>query len=162
MSTHTDFSAHLPVAVWWIVGIGLALMLTPRITNSRHLMLVALSHVSLWRLRRIKEPGRQIHYLRQVNPFLFEEMILTALKRHGFKIKRNRRYTGDGGIDGQAWWNGQHYLIQAKRYIVDELRKQGETVDDDLLAHISLLPYKHVLPNGTYFIEQDSDEQKSS
>ncbi len=37
--------------------------------------------------------------------------------------------------------------------IVDELRKQGETVDDDLLAHISLLPYKHVLPNGTYFIE---------
>ena len=27
--------------------------------------------------------------------------------------------------------------------IVDELRKQGETVDDDLLAHISLLPYKH-------------------
>jgi TnpA family transposase len=39
--------------------------------------------------------------------------------------------------------------------IVDELRKQGETVDDDLLAHISLLPYKHVLPNGTYFIEQE-------
>jgi Tn3 transposase DDE domain-containing protein len=39
--------------------------------------------------------------------------------------------------------------------IVDELRKQGETVDDDLLAHISLLPYKHVLPNGTYFIEKE-------
>lgn len=39
--------------------------------------------------------------------------------------------------------------------IVDELRKQGETVDDELLAHISLLPYKHVLPNGTYFIEQE-------
>jgi hypothetical protein len=39
--------------------------------------------------------------------------------------------------------------------IVDELRKRGETVDDDLLAHISLLPYKHALPNGTYFIEQE-------
>ncbi|WP_413816182.1 hypothetical protein [Marinobacter sp. MC3] len=28
-------------------------------------------------------------------------------------------------------------------------------MDDDLLAHISLLPYKHVLPNGTYFIERE-------
>ncbi len=37
--------------------------------------------------------------------------------------------------------------------IVDELRKQGEAVDNGLLAHISLLPYKHVLPNGTYFVE---------
>ncbi len=27
--------------------------------------------------------------------------------------------------------------------IVNELRKQGETEDDDTLAHISLLPYKH-------------------
>uniref|UniRef100_UPI0040478B15 Tn3 family transposase n=1 Tax=Shewanella sp. TaxID=50422 RepID=UPI0040478B15 len=39
--------------------------------------------------------------------------------------------------------------------IVDELRNQGETVDDNLLAHISLLPYKHVLPNGTYFIKHE-------
>lgn len=39
--------------------------------------------------------------------------------------------------------------------IVDELRNQGETVDDETLAHISLLPYKHVLPNGTYFIEDE-------
>lgn len=37
--------------------------------------------------------------------------------------------------------------------IVDELRKQGESVDDESLSHISLLPYKHVLPNGTYFID---------
>ena len=42
--------------------------------------------------------------------------------------------------------------------IVDELRKQGETVDDDTLAHISLLLYKHVLPNGTYFIEGEGEE----
>ena len=37
--------------------------------------------------------------------------------------------------------------------IIDELRKQGEIVSDDVLSHISLLPYKHVLPNGTYFVE---------
>ena len=37
--------------------------------------------------------------------------------------------------------------------IVEELKKQGEEIDDETLSHISLLPYKHVLPNGTYFIE---------
>lgn len=39
--------------------------------------------------------------------------------------------------------------------IVEGLRNQGEIVDDETLAHISLLPYKHVLPNGTYFIEDE-------
>jgi len=29
--------------------------------------------------------------------------------------------------------------------IVEDLRKQGEQVDDEVLSHISLLPYKHVL-----------------
>lgn len=38
--------------------------------------------------------------------------------------------------------------------IVGTLREQGENIDDEILSHISLLPYKHVLPNGTYFIEE--------
>ena len=38
--------------------------------------------------------------------------------------------------------------------IVDSLREQGEEIDDKTLSHISLLPYKHVLPNGTYFIDE--------
>jgi TnpA family transposase len=42
--------------------------------------------------------------------------------------------------------------------IVDGLREQGEVVDNETLAHISLLPYKHVLPNGTYFIEDEEGE----
>ena len=41
--------------------------------------------------------------------------------------------------------------------IVDQLRDQGEDIDDETISHISLLPYKHVLPNGTYFIK---DTQK--
>ncbi|ELO7644856.1 Tn3 family transposase [Escherichia coli] len=40
--------------------------------------------------------------------------------------------------------------------IIEELRKNGEIIDDDILAHISLLPYKHVLPNGTYFVDGES------
>jgi TnpA family transposase len=37
--------------------------------------------------------------------------------------------------------------------IVENLRRQGEEIEDETLSHISLLPFKHVLPNGTYFIE---------
>ena len=37
--------------------------------------------------------------------------------------------------------------------IVESLRAQGEEIDKETLPHISLLPYKHVIPNGTYFIE---------
>lgn len=54
--------------------------------------------------------------LRRTNPFVFEEVILTAFKNAGFKIKRNRRYTGDGGIDGRVKIKGKWFLIQAKRY----------------------------------------------
>ena len=35
--------------------------------------------------------------------------------------------------------------------IVDQRRQQGEGIEDETLAHVSLLPFKHVLPNGTYF-----------
>ena len=37
--------------------------------------------------------------------------------------------------------------------IVESLRQQSEDIQDDTLSHISLLPFKHVLPNGTYFID---------
>ena len=39
--------------------------------------------------------------------------------------------------------------------LVDTLRRHGAEIDDDVLAHISLLPFKHVVPNGTYFIENE-------
>lgn len=39
--------------------------------------------------------------------------------------------------------------------IVDQLRQQGEAIEDETLAHVSLLPFKHVLPNGTYFFKDD-------
>lgn len=37
--------------------------------------------------------------------------------------------------------------------IVENLRQQGEAIEDETLSHISLLPFRHVLPNGTYFID---------
>lgn len=37
--------------------------------------------------------------------------------------------------------------------IVNSLKSQGEVINKVDLSHISLLPFRHVIPNGTYFIE---------
>lgn len=59
--------------------------------------------------------------------------------------------------------DGRFPSIEARNFIVsctglrffspNKLKLQGEVREDEMLSHISLLPYKHVLPNGTYFIE---------
>jgi restriction system protein len=54
--------------------------------------------------------------LRKLNPFQFEELILTCCEERGWRIKRNSRYTGDGGIDGRVWIAEDLFLMQAKRY----------------------------------------------
>lgn len=53
-----------------------------------------------------------IAYLRRIDPLVFEELVLSALARRGYAILRNERYSGDGGIDGRVWINGQCRLIQ--------------------------------------------------
>lgn len=58
-----------------------------------------------------------INYLKKINPFVFEELLLDAFQLKGYKIRRNKRYTGDGGIDGTIFNpQGEKILIQAKRY----------------------------------------------
>jgi TnpA family transposase len=37
--------------------------------------------------------------------------------------------------------------------IIEGLRAQGEVIEEETLSHISLLPFRHVVPNGTYFID---------
>ncbi|ELH6415771.1 restriction endonuclease [Escherichia coli] len=70
-------------------------------------------------LERIKTlPGfpQKISYLRKIDPFVFEELLLHAFEDAGFEITRNAKYTGDGGIDGRFSIDGRKFLIQAKRY----------------------------------------------
>lgn len=45
----------------------------------------------------------QFAYLRKIEPLLFEEIVLEALKQRGFMVRFNERYSGDGGIDGRVW-----------------------------------------------------------
>jgi len=60
--------------------------------------------------------GWLFSYLRKIDPFVFEELILLSFKKKGFRIRRNKRYTHDGGIDGRCIRNRETFLIQAKRY----------------------------------------------
>ena len=55
-------------------------------------------------------------YLRKIDPLAFEELVLEAFARSGHRIKRGRRYSGDGGIDGHVWLDGRWAPIQCKRY----------------------------------------------
>lgn len=58
----------------------------------------------------------QLNYLRKVDAFVFEEMILTAIENKAHVVIRNNKYTGDGGIDGAFEINGERFFVQAKRY----------------------------------------------
>jgi len=60
-----------------------------------------------------------ITYLRKIDPYVFEELVLTALEQSGYTIKRNHSYSGDGGSDGVCFLDGNKYILQVKRYTND-------------------------------------------
>ncbi|MBC8947029.1 restriction endonuclease [Xenorhabdus indica] len=70
----------------------------------------------LKKLPRLRNNVSRLNYLRQINPYVFEELLLLAFQKQGFKVKRNKSYSGDGGIDGKVWIEGKCFLIQSKRY----------------------------------------------
>jgi restriction system protein len=67
-------------------------------------------------LQAFAHDGQRINYLRKISPYAFEELILYALGKYGYKIVRNQSYSGDGGIDGRFYVDGELVLVQAKRY----------------------------------------------
>ncbi|OES24492.1 restriction endonuclease [Alteromonas macleodii] len=84
--------------------------------RSKHAFNVRISKKHIKRLQKIPTPEQQMGFLRKVNPYIFEEMILSRIKQLGHRIKRGTKYSGDGGIDGRAFIRGKKVLIQAKRY----------------------------------------------
>jgi restriction system protein len=111
-----EFGCSIPPKLWIFVLTFAFLLFAIKWDKKRHLLCKWEARQQLKRLGRLNTPQEQITHLRGVNPFVFEEMILTALKQRGYKIKRNKRYSGDGGIDGQVIIKDHSYLIQAKRY----------------------------------------------
>ncbi|NRA89367.1 MAG: restriction endonuclease, partial [Rhizobiales bacterium] len=73
--------------------------------------------------------ARIFRYLRKISPYIFEEMVLTAIQNKGHTITRSKSYSGDGGINGQCKIDGEIYLIQSKRYKGHINRKHVMTFD---------------------------------
>ena len=103
-----------PILIFTLLALGV-IALTRRLKNNHRYRVKSARRV-MQKLYEIPTFEQRLAYLRKIDAFVFEELILEALERRGHKIKRNERYTGDGGIDGQCWIQGQHTLIQAKRY----------------------------------------------
>jgi len=73
------------------------------------------------KLKNFPKNSQKIAYLKKIDPFVFEELILYSVsQREGVKVQVSDRYTGDGGVDGtfHARHNGKKVkvVIQAKRY----------------------------------------------
>ena len=115
LKKHIHLLETLPIEVWVFIFVSLIICFSVWWGKQRHLLSKLEAYQELRKIKKMP-PDYQMTYLRQVDPFVFEEMILTAIKRKGLRIERNKRYTGDGGIDGKCYVNGQLYLIQAKRY----------------------------------------------
>lgn len=60
--------------------------------------------------------GKIINYLRKINPYVFEEMILTVIEESNIRVFRNIAYSGDGGIDGIFKIKQGKVIVQCKRY----------------------------------------------
>ncbi|MDN2700393.1 restriction endonuclease [Janthinobacterium sp. SUN100] len=61
--------------------------------------------------------ARCLAYLRNVDPLVFEEVVLSSLEDAGLFVLRNAKYSGDGGIDGKVWLPGYGWCaVQSKRY----------------------------------------------
>lgn len=86
----------------------------------KHLYHIKQARIIVKKLKMIsKEPGsggKVMNYLRKVNPYVFEELILNVIEDSNILVTRNTRYSGDGGVDGIFKVKKGRVLIQCKRY----------------------------------------------
>lgn len=109
---HVLLTLELALILLWVV----LPHVTPSDAELRHRRYRKRAAAALKQLPKLRDDAARMVWLRKVSPYVFEEMLLTALYRQGFRIQRNIKYSGDDGMDGQVWIAGQHWLIQAKRY----------------------------------------------
>ncbi|MGB0871427.1 MAG: restriction endonuclease [Flavobacteriales bacterium] len=85
--------------------------------KSKHKRNIYKSKKIISKINTFEFEGQKLNYLKKIDPFVFEELLLSAFEKKGYKIQRNIKYTGDGGIDGVIYDNNNNkFLIQAKRY----------------------------------------------
>ncbi len=91
---------------WWI-----------GVKSWRHRSNIKKSKNLLKLLAGIKHEGARINYLRKIDPYVFEELVLSIFECHGYVVWRTGSYSGDGGFDGKVYIEKKGwYLVQSKRY----------------------------------------------
>lgn len=83
----------------------------------KHKYNVKKSRRVLAKLSTFDHDASALVYLRKIDPLLFEELTLSLLEQRGILVLRSKRYSGDGGLDGQFYWPGLGWhAVQCKRY----------------------------------------------
>ena len=100
----------LLIWVWfhnvWIVG-----------RKPRHRRNIRQARRVLKTLRGMPSDRGILNYLKKINPYVFEELVLELFHEAGWAVWRSPSYSGDGGWDGQIHHPGYgRCLIQSKRY----------------------------------------------
>ncbi|MFD1803636.1 restriction endonuclease [Mixta tenebrionis] len=108
--------ALLLAALFIVVMLRLSFRQREKASVRRHRRYQAAAARVLEKLGTLPGDGQRMRYLRKINPYVFEELLLLALEHQGLRVVRNTSYSGDGGIDGQVIIDNQYWLIQAKRY----------------------------------------------
>jgi len=85
-------------------------------------------------------------YLRKVNPYVFEELVLLAFEKKGCSVIRNRRYSGDGGVDGHVIIDGVRIPVQSKRYRGHIKKSHVEAFENLLVCRNK--PYGYFIHTG--------------
>jgi restriction system protein len=100
----------------FVALILIAILFKRRFFGGRHASYIRKSKRLVNKIAKLDADKAFIYIRKKVNPYVFEEAVLTGLSRSGYKIKRNKRYSNDGGIDGVCFIGRQKFLIQSKRY----------------------------------------------
>jgi len=103
----------------------------------------------------VNKEARIFAYLRKIDPFVFEELLLYCFEDKGYKAIRNKRYTGDGGIDGKVInEDNELILIQAKRYSgniqLSHVKEFSEIVSRDRKASSGFFIHTGKTGKGVY------------
>lgn len=112
----STFFNYIPILIGLFFVVLTVLTVFFKRRNNRHNYNRKLSVKILHKISAFEHDGQRMNYLRKINPFVFEELVLDAMEINGYVVKRNNRYTGDNGIDGIVYKDDNTYLVQAKRY----------------------------------------------
>lgn len=114
-----NFNLTISILVLIIIFIVLKLFIKTDYKKKRHERKIITGEKIIVKLNSftgIYKNQQILTYLRKIDPYVFEELVLSAFALKGFKIIRNKSYSGDGGLDGTIISNNDIFLIQVKRY----------------------------------------------